>query len=99
MAVGSAGRYSRCSPPTGMRSDCFCMNANKPHALSTLDTLTVRTLYAILNGATTTRDICTVTGIRSTSTVLERMNRLRAAGLISWTPRTHATLQVLYAEP
>lgn len=49
-------------------------------------------LYA-LHGRVTIREICALTGLRSTSTVHAHLWSLRNEGLIVWEPETQGTLR------
>lgn len=43
----------------------------------------------------TVRELCEMSGVRSSSTMMNRMNRLRDLGYISWVQQTPRTIRIL----
>ena len=43
----------------------------------------------------TVRELCEMSGVRSSSTMMNRMNRLRDLGYISWVQQTPITIRLL----
>lgn len=43
----------------------------------------------------TVRELCTMSGVKSSSTMMNRMNQLRKLGYISWVQQSPRTIRVL----
>lgn len=54
-----------------------------------------RVLLAIVAGVRTQRDVASVSGVRSTSTVTHHLESLRRAGLVSWERGVAGTIHPL----